>query len=148
MRQLSSGVAFVLAFVLFAGPALAQGGADVTKTAGDLLAPAGATNPNAKGKVKTFFQDNGQKVSQRLMITAQQLTKRATYRVVIDGFDIGVFATKGKSGTLVLRFRDPAKGRQTLVPLEVEPVFDIVIVEIFDATTGELALTGTLEAVE
>jgi hypothetical protein len=150
MRQhsLFVGVVLVLMVALLAGPGFAQNGANETKTAGDLVAPAGATNPNAKGKVKTFFLDNGHRVSQRLTITAQRLTRNTDYRVVVDGFEVGAFATKGKSGTLVLRFRDPAKGRQTPLPVEIEPVFDIVTVEIFDATTGELALTGTLEAVD
>jgi hypothetical protein len=150
MRQqaIHGSVACVVALVFLVGSGLAQGGAETTKTAGDLVAPVGATNPNAKGKVKTFFQDNGQKVSQRLMITAERLTRKTDYRVVVDGFDIGTFATKGKSGTLVLRFRDPAKGRQTPLAPEIEPVFEIVTVEIFDATTGELALTGTLEVVD
>jgi hypothetical protein len=147
-RAILTSVSAVLALTLFVATVLGQGGATTTKTEADLVAPSGASNPNAKGKAKTFFQDNGQRVSQRLQITAQGLERKATYTVVVDGLHIGDFRTKGNSGTLVLRFRDPAKGRQTPLPPEIEPVYEIVTVEIVDATTGEIALVGTFDVVD
>src|SRR4051794_6492548 len=89
------------------------------KSEATLTAPDGATNTNAKGTAKTFYVDNGQTVMQRLQITAQQLDRGVDYDVMVDGVDYGLYSPRGGSGTLVLRFRDPARGGQLGFPEDV-----------------------------
>jgi hypothetical protein len=124
----------------------AQGGATNVKTQATLVPPDGATDADAKGKAKTLYRDNGNNVLQKLTITLQKLERRTDYRIAIDGLELGVFSPKGNSGTLVVKFRTPAKGNQDAVPAELGEVRDFVLIEVFNDATGELVLTGTFEA--
>ena len=140
-------MALTALFVLGPSTTYGQSNSNTTKMEAELLPPEGSSNTAPKGKAKTVYVDNGQKVVQKLAITAKHLEKRTEYRVVVDGVELGVFQPKGNSGTLVLRFRDPAKGNQTPLPEELLPVVDMQTVEIFNAESGELVLAGTFEVV-
>jgi hypothetical protein len=144
------GTAAALAVVLVALHTAAGAHGDdttVEKYQAILTVPEGATNASAKGKVKTQFRVHKQKIYQKLDVAAQQLGNGSSVRVLVDGFELGVFSTRGKSGTLRLQFKSPAKGNLSEIPAEVGLVRDFQLVEIFDATTGELLLTGTFELV-
>jgi hypothetical protein len=115
-----------------------------------LLPPEGATNTRAKGKAKTFYLDNGSNFIQRLNINAQHLQSGVEYQVLVDGVDYGLYTTRGNSGSLVLRFRDPARGSSIAFPEAEEgsvvDVREIVLIEIVDSETGEVVLSGSFEA--
>ena len=151
--MLRLGTAATLAAVLFGlvlqAPAAAHGDdTTVEKWQAILAPPEGAANTKAKGKVKTQFRVHEQSIYQKLDISAQQLAKRSEVRVLVDGLELGVFSTRGKSGTLKLQFRSPAKGNQAEIPVELGLVRDFQIVEIFDAASGELLLAGTFAKIE
>jgi hypothetical protein len=141
-------VAVVGLFVVSPSSAYAQDAEETAlKTEANLAPPEGATDTAPTGKAKTLYVDNGQKILQKLAITAQHLERQTDYRVLVDGVELGVFRPRGNSGTLVLRFRDPAKGNQTPIPEELLPVSEMQTVEVFDDESGELVLAGTLEVV-
>ena len=147
------GTAATLAAVLFGltlqTPAAAHGDDTTVERWQAILAPPeGAANAKAKGKVKTQFRVHKQSIYQKLNISAQQLGKDSAVRVLVDGFELGVFSTRGKSGTLKLQFSSPVKGNQSEIPAELGLVRDFQIVEIFDATSGELLLAGTFAKIE
>ena len=116
------------------------------KATAQLAPPDGAPETKAKGKAKTFHLDNGDNSLQKIAITIQNVERRTDYRIVIDGIELGVFSPKGNSKTLKLRFRDPAKGNKLEIPEELQPVDTLQVVEVFNATTGELVLTGTFSS--
>lgn len=147
--QIALASVAVVALVLALPVAVpAQDGATTIKTEAALAPPVGAADPRPKGKAKTLYRDNGQNLLQKLSITAQRLQKRTDYRVVIDGVVLGVFAPKGNSGTLKLRYRTPAKGNQDAIPAALGIASDFVLIDVFDDATGELVLTGTFVLVD
>lgn len=126
----------------------AQSGADVTKTTAKLLPPTGASDQSPTGKAITQYKDKGGAVSQKLAITLQHLERKTDYQIVIDGIELGTYSPKGNSGTLVVRFRDPVKGHQTQLPIEVGPVQDMQLIQVFNVDTGDLVLEGMFEVSE
>jgi hypothetical protein len=148
MQYLRSSFAIgllALAAFVFAAPApvSAQDDTSVAKSTATLAAPDGATNTSAKGKAKTFSRESANNPMEKLSVTAQQLTRRTDYRVVINGVELGVFSPKGNSGTLNLRYRTPAKGHQAGIPAALGSVRNFQTIDIYNAGTGELVLTGT-----
>lgn len=146
-RALTCAVVFGL-FALLPIAANGQGNTTVTKVVADLAPPAGAADATPKGKATAFYKQKGDSVSQRLAVTLEHLEKRTDYTVVIDGFLLGTIQPKGNSGTVVLRYRDPARGHQTLLPIELEPLSDLQTIQVFKVETGELILEGTFDVVE
>jgi len=142
-------MAVLIAVVVAPTPsARAQGGVDATQSTlkfnATLTAPDGATNTRATGKAKASVNDNGSTILQKLQISAQKLDRGVDYRVLIDGVDFGVYSSRGGSGSLVLRFRDPVKGH--LLPFPEGVTVDVttfVAIEIVNDTTGEVVLSGT-----
>lgn len=134
--------------ILLPTVASAQGNAVVSKIVADLAPPADATDSTPKGKANAQHKLKGDTVTQKLAITLQHLEKRTDYDVVIDGVSLGIFQPKGNSGTLVLRYRDPARGNQTQLPEEIGPLTDLQTIQVFKVETGELILEGAFELVE
>jgi len=113
------------------------------KASTTLLPPSGATNGRAKGSAKTFYVENENQIVQRLQVSAQRLERGQQYRLTIDGVDFGVYSPRGGSGTLALRFRDPAKGNLLPFPLGVEvDVRLFSVIQLVNDATGEIVLEG------
>lgn len=143
-----TAVGVVLAFVaLLPVTTFAQNEATVTKLVANLQPVDGGSYPNVTGKAIAFYKEKGETVTQKLVITLQHLQKRTDYDVQIDGFSLGIFRPKGNSGTVVLRYRSPVKGNQTAIPIEIEPLIEVVVVQVFKVDTGELILEGTFDVV-
>ena len=135
-------------FALLPQAVSAQGNAVVSKIVADLAPPVGATDTTPKGKANAQHKLKGDALTQKLAITLQHLEKKTEYDVVIVGVSLGIFKPKGNSGTLVLRYRDPARGNQTQLPEELGPLTDLQTIQVFKVETGELILEGAFELVE
>jgi hypothetical protein len=120
---------------------LAQASETNVKTEATLAPPDGAANTAAKGKAKTLYKEEGG-LFQKLIVTCEHLDRKTDYRLVADGIELGVFSTKGNSGTLKAKFRDPVKGNASALPEGCPPVKDLLKLEIYNVATGELTLTG------
>jgi hypothetical protein len=144
MHHRLSVIAFALiAFVAFCAPtALAQDGTPL-KLEAVLAAPSGATDTTPTGKAKTFYRAEGNGVLEKLTVTLQHLQRKTEYRIAINGTDLGVFTPKGNSGTVVLKFRDPAKGKQVGFPVGFPLTKDYQVIDVYEVAGGTLVMTGT-----
>ena len=139
-------LALLALLALCAAPSFAQTGTPL-KLEANLAAPSGATDTTPTGKAKAFYRDSGNGVLEKLSVALQHLPRRTEYRVVINGVDLGVFRPRGNSGSLVLKFRDPAKGNQPAFPVGFPLTRDFQTMDVYNVATGALMLTGTFVVV-
>jgi hypothetical protein len=116
------------------------------KTEANLVAPAGSTS-GVTGKAKATYQVKQNGTSEKLYVTVQHVQRRTSYRLAVNGIDLGVFEPKGNSGTLKLQLRRPVKGRQSGIPDTIPPVNLLTTIDVYDAVSGELVATGLFQPV-
>ncbi len=98
-----------------------------------------ATANMAAGEVGWITWDDG---TEQLMVAAFPLEPDASYQIIIDGFDLGLFDVD-RDGSLWVDFSsDPIFAGQVPLPEDVQPVSNIDVVEIRDAQ-GTVIVAGS-----
>jgi hypothetical protein len=116
--------------------------ATVTKNSAPLTPPSGSSTPNAKGNARISNQEGETKTFQSLRIAVSGLQQGARYTFSANSIALGTFTAIGEKGRVELAFKSPTIQGGEQFPPGFPAVTDLTSVEVTDATTNAVALSG------
>jgi hypothetical protein len=116
--------------------------ATVTKNSAPLMPPAGSPTPNATGDARISHQAGETKTFQSLLIGVSGLQPGARYTFSANSIALGTFTAVGHKGRVELEFKAPTIHGGEQFPPGFPSVTDLTSVEVTDATTNAVALSG------
>jgi hypothetical protein len=127
-------------------PAYAATTATVTKNSALLTPPTGSPTPDAKGNARISNQAGETKTFQSLRIAVSGLQPGARYTFSANSIALGTFTAIGDRGRVELVFKSPTIQGGEQFPPGFPQVTDLSTVQVTDATTNAVALSGTFGA--
>lgn len=97
------------------------------------------------GKAKTASVTTSTRSLQALRIQVSDLTPNAEYAIVIDNTLVGT-ATASASGTLKLKFSDPAGRNSAALPEAIRPIATVQTIAIYEVQSQRLVASGQFSA--